>query len=38
MLKLAWPLDKEKDCDGKSINIYVYLIRSNLEGGIGEPV
>jgi virginiamycin B lyase len=31
-------LDKEKDRDGKSINIFVYPNRSNLEGGIGEPV
>ena len=38
MLKLACPLDKEKDRDGKSINIFVYPNRSNLEGGKGEPV
>ena len=31
-------LDKEKDRDGKSINVFVYPNRSNLEGGIGEPV
>lgn len=31
-------LDKEKDRDGKSINIFVYPNRSYLEGGIGEPV
>ena len=29
-------LDKEKDRDGKSINIFVYPNRSNLDGGIEE--
>lgn len=37
MLKLACHLDKEKDRDGKSINIFVYPNRSYLEGGIAEP-
>ena len=37
MLKLACRLDKEKDRDGKSINIFVYPNRSDLEGGIVEP-
>ena len=38
MLKLACPLDKEKDRDGKSINIFVYPNSFYLEGGIVEPV
>ena len=32
-------MDKEKDCDGKSIKIFVYPNRSNIDAGIkGEPV
>ena len=38
MLKLACPLDKEKDRDGKSINIFVYPNSFYLEGGIVEPL